>query len=82
MIKDWNRREVNLNEVFHFQHSLRPFIYFVDSYGFSYFLELDKGIAYDLNGLEYEGLFFYRKEEDEDFFGVEVDGKIEWVEEN
>jgi hypothetical protein len=36
-------------------------------------------IAYDFDELEYEGLDFYRKEDDDDFLGVDTDGHLEWV---
>ena len=80
MIKDWNTGEVKRNEVFHFQNSLRPFIEVTNTRGDNLFLDLNNSIVYDFDSLEYEELFFYTKEEDEDFLGVEVDGKVEWVE--
>ena len=81
-IKDWNRGELNKNEVFHFQHSLRPFISVKSNEGEWFFVDIDEGICYNFYDLEFEGLEFYRDEtkEDEDFMGVEVDGKLDWVE--
>lgn len=80
IIKDWNRGEINENEVFHFKNSLRPFIAVQDTCGEHLFLDLDEKMIYSLEALEYENLSFYDKEDDEDFMGVEIDGKIDWVE--
>ena len=81
-IKDWNRRELANNEVFHFKNSLRPFIAIKTCEWSSLFIDIDEGIGYTLDELEFEGLEFYRDEteEDLDFMGVEVDGKLDWVE--
>lgn len=76
MIKDWNRYEVKKGEVFHFQHSLRPFINVSNTEEINLFLDIDEMVIYDFEALEYEGLEFYTKEEDEDFKGVEVAGTI------
>lgn len=80
IIKDWNRGEINENEVFHFKNSLRPFIAVQDTCEEHLFLDLDEKMIYSLEALEYENLSFYDKEDDEDFMGVEIDGKIDWVE--
>lgn len=82
-IKDWNRRELANNEVFHFKNSLRPFIAVkICEWDSSLFIDINEGIGYGLDELEFEGLEFYRDEtgEDDDFMGVEVDGKLDWVE--
>lgn len=76
MIKDWNRYEVKKGEVFHFQHSLRPFINIDSTKETDLFLDINEMVAYCLDDLECEGLNFYTKEEDENFKGVEIDGTI------
>lgn len=76
MIRDWNRNQVLGNTVFHFKNSLRPFINVDDINGTYYFLDLNELVFYPFEALEYEGLEFYTKEEDEDFMGVEVAGTI------
>ena len=71
-IKDYNRGEVNKGQVFHFEHSLRPFI-IVEDGGEDVFLDIDTWEIFDFETLENnEGLYFYEKEEDEDFKGVDV----------
>ena len=80
IIKDWNRGEINENEIFHFKNSLRPFISVQDAYGEYLFLDFDKKIVYSLEDLVYESLSFYKKEDDKEFMGVEIDGKLDWVE--
>lgn len=82
IIKNWNRRELNKNEVFHFKNSLRPFISIESYEGGCFFLDIDEGCFYPLDALEFEGLEFYKDEteEDLDFMGVEIDGKLDWVE--
>lgn len=82
MIKDWNRREekMMLGEVFHFKNSLRPFAEVTNTTEDALFLDIDEMIIYTLDEIqEVEGLDFYRKDEDEDFLGVEIDGIIKWV---
>ena len=76
MIKDWNRNELKKGEVFHFQHSLRPFVSIDSLEETNLFLDIDEMVVYPFDALEYEGLKFYTKEEDEDFMGVEIDGTI------
>lgn len=76
MIKDWNRNQVLGNTVFHFKNSLRPFINVDNSSGDYCFLDLSELVVYTFEELEYEGLEFYKKEEDDDFMGVEVAGTI------
>lgn len=79
MVKDWNRNEViPMKEVFHFKNSLRPFISVEDIQGTQLFIDINEGLAYPFESLEYEGLDFYEDEveEDEDFKGVEIAGTI------
>lgn len=78
MIRDWNR-EYLTGKVFHFQNSLRPFTEVHNSTDERYFLDLDKGELYTFEELDYDGLFFYDDDEDDDFMGVKVDGHVEWV---
>lgn len=80
MIADWNRREVEKGQVVHFRNSLRPFISVEDGAGEHLFLDIDKMKLYSLEELESDGLYFYTLEEDDDFCGVQIDGKIQWVE--
>ncbi len=82
MIKDLNRNEVKAGEVFHFQHSLEPFIYvdYPDCECETMFVNINSNQLYSFVDLDILGLEFYRKDDDDDFFGVEFDGKIEWVE--
>lgn len=42
------------------------------------FLDLNDFNIYELDDLKSEGLFFYEKENDEDFKGVDVVGRLEW----
>ena len=79
MLKNWNACKVGKGEVFHFKNSLRPFITFENSDGDYCFLDIDEMMCYEFKDLEHEGLKFYQLEENEDYMGVEVDGKIEWV---
>lgn len=79
MIKDWNREDLQ-GQVFHFKNSLRPFTTVKNSAFDYFFLDLNEGIFYSLYELlEYEGLRFYEKENDEDFMGVKIAGRVEWV---
>lgn len=80
MIADWNRGEVEKGQVIHFRSSLRPFICVEDRNGEHLFLDIDKMELHSWEELESDGLHFYTLEEDEDFCGVQVDGKIQWVE--
>lgn len=80
MIKDWNRNEVLGNTVFHFKNSLRPFVSVPTNNYDDIFIDINEWVAYTFDDLEFEGLNFYEKEDDEDFKGVEVAGTIkEWV---
>ena len=79
MIVDWNRITLDKGTVFHFKNSLRPFID-VDKDGDFYFLDLNEMKVYSFEDLNYEGLEFYDDDfNDDDFKGVEIAGKIEWV---
>lgn len=69
MIIDINRH--GTKEIFHFKNSLRNFITCYKN-GTQYYLDLDSRILYNFDELDYEGLYFYYKEEDEDFLGVEI----------
>lgn len=79
MIVNWNNYEVNHSQVFHFQHSLRPFVEVIDTRGEGLFLDVNEMKVYTFEDLEKDELYFYRKDDDEDYLGVEVDGKVEWV---
>ena len=76
MIRDWNRENLK-GQVFHFKASLRPFIEvsMVNDFGF---LDLNDFNIYELDDLKSEGLFFFKKEDDEDFKGVDVVGHLKW----
>lgn len=76
MIRDWNRENLQ-GQVFHFKASLRPFIEVntPNDYGF---LDLNDFTLYELDNLKSESLFFFEKEGDEDFKGVDVVGRLEW----
>lgn len=79
MIKDLNRYKVNKGEIFHFQHSLRPFISIDDTGEDTYFLDINECRFYTrYETEEIEGLSFYTDEDDDDFMGVDVIGKLEW----
>lgn len=79
MIFDWNRNTLKKGTVFHFKHSLRPFIEVEDRNEDLGFLDINEMKIYNLDDLESEGLEFYEDETDEDFKGIEIDGIIEWV---
>lgn len=79
MIRDWNREDLH-GQVFHFKNSLRPFIAVKNCGWDNFFLDLNEGIFYSLYELlEIEGLCFYEEEGDEDFMGVKIAGRVEWV---
>ena len=73
MIIDFNRESIPVGTEFHFQHSLRRFIHVTDGYDNDFFVDLDEGKLYDLESLSYDELDFYRKDDDEDFMGVNTD---------
>lgn len=78
-LRNWNHcGDVKPNEVFHFMHSLRPFI-FAESGTDFIFIDINEGLAYTFDELEREGLYFYKFEDDEDYLGVVVDGQITWI---
>lgn len=71
MIKDWNTQ--NIKEVFHFKNSLRPFISVDSTSGDFCFLDLNERKVYTYNDLiEYEGLEFYKDDDNHVFMGVEI----------
>lgn len=76
MVKDWNRENLE-GQVFHFKASLRPFIEIRTTNEFG-FLDLNDFTIYELDDLKSEGLFFFEKEDDKDFEGVDVVGRLEW----
>lgn len=79
MIRDWNRSQVLGQTVFHFKNSLRPFIS-VRVSNKDVFIDIDAMEGYTIDELEYEGLEFYTKDDDEDFKGVDVDGRLkDWI---
>lgn len=81
MIVNWNKGEVKKGQVFHFKNSLRPFIDITSEAGGDIlFLDINEWEIYGFYEIqEVEGLRFYENEGDEDYLGVEIDGKIEWV---
>ena len=81
MLRDWNRNEVKPHEVFHFKNSLEPFIAIEDPdnpYGMV-FLNINTNLLYTFDKLDCYDYSFYTKDDDDDFLGVKIDGKIEWV---
>ena len=76
MIKDWNRENLE-GQIFHFKASLRPFIEVKIPNGYG-FLDLNDFTLYELDILKSESLFFFEKEDDEDFKGVDVVGHLKW----
>lgn len=79
MIADWNGNEVEKCQVFHFRNSLRPFVVVRNTEGKRLFLDLDTMEVLSYQDLEYDDLQFYTLEKDEDFCGVQIDGRIAWV---
>ena len=79
MIIVWNRTTLERGQVFHFANSLRPFIEISPTKFDTLFLDIDEMVAYNFDELEYQDLKFYRKEDDDDFLGVDIDGHLEWV---
>jgi len=78
MIKDWNRENLG-NYIFHFKNSLRPFIKVRNTSYDSCFVDINEMKVYTYDELEYEELYFYEKEDDDDFKGVKIAGNIKWV---
>jgi len=65
--------KVKKGEVFHFPHSLRPFVLIDSDDGDELFLDIDKWVVYSYEDLiTWEGLDFYTKEDDPTFLGVDV----------
>ena len=85
MIIDWNYKNTNSGEVFHFKNSLRPFIEAEDDYGDPVFIDIQSMTTYSYDDIICgEHLEFYSNDDvgndDPDFRGIEIDGRIEWVE--
>lgn len=57
--------------LFHFKHSLRPFIKVVDGLGRPQFVDLDSFEVKSFDEVEWE-MEFYKDPTDEDFYGVAV----------
>ncbi len=76
-IKDYNRGEVLSDSVFHFKHSLEPFItVYSEKDCDDIFVNIHKLVAIPFEYLESYGYEFYTKEDDEDFLGVNVVGTL------
>ena len=75
-IVDINRTAIAPTTVFHFQYSLRPFILVHDPDNDWCFVDLSIGESYQWGDLEYYDLYFYTKENDDDFCGVAIMGEI------
>lgn len=70
MIKDYT--SVKKGEVFHFPHSLRPFVLIFDG-SEDRFLDIDEWESYSYDDIvTWEGLDFYKKDSDSMFLGVDV----------
>ena len=82
MIKDWNRNELYPMEVFHFKNSLRPFVVIEKNDGDYLFVDINNQMAYSFEELEFEGLEFFQKPNDDDFLGVSVNGILKWIAED
>ena len=73
-----NRETIPTMTMFHFQYSLRPFICARGMDDDLYFIDLTEGVVYNWDELGYNDLYFYTKEDDEDFYGVAVIGDINY----
>lgn len=77
-----NEEELSAFTLFHFAHSLRPFILVRFGLHEDYlnqswlFIDLNYDEALRLEDLETEGLEFYTREDDENFLGVAIFGEI------
>lgn len=58
--------------IFHFDHSLRPFMAVTDGLGNPLFIDLENAVAMGWDELIYDNLFFYEEEDNDDFLGVAV----------
>lgn len=74
MIKDWNRGEVMHTDFFTLKGSTDRYIQ-VDTPRDFLFINLETCMVHPYDEIEENGLF-YTKEDDEDFKGVNVIGKI------
>lgn len=75
-IIDINRTDISSMTMFHFQHSLRPFILTRCPDGEFCFVDLSIGESFRWSDLEFYDLYFYTKEDDPDFCGVAIIGEI------
>ena len=75
-IIDIHRTDIPSTTVFHFQHSLRPFILINDPHNNWCFVDLSIGESYLWGELQYYDLYFYTKDDDSDFCGVAIIGEI------
>ena len=75
-IIDINRYGISSMTMFHFQHSLRPFIMTYTTNDEPLFIDLTNSVAYNYDELENVDLYFYTKDDDEDYHGVEIIGDI------
>ena len=74
-IIDINRNHISPSTVFHFKDNSRPFILvYVD--GDNVFIDLSIGEGVLWSELDFYDLYFYTKEDDDDFQGVAVIGEI------
>lgn len=63
--------------LFHFKHSLRPFIRVVDGLGRPQFVDLDNFEVMSFDEVEWE-MEFYKDPADESFYGVAVIGEFQY----
>jgi len=75
MIQDWNREDLQ-GLIFTFRNSDTPYTTFHNTEKNFMFLNLYNYLAYDFDELDIVGLKFYEDEEDEDFHGVKVIGRL------
>lgn len=75
MIQDWNREDLQ-GLIFTFCNSDTPYTTFHNTKEDFMFLNLYNYLAYDFDELDIVGLKFYEDEEDEDFHGVKVIGRL------
>lgn len=76
-IIDLNRTSISSMTMFHFKYSLRPFILATmnDNH---LFVDLTYGTCIAWEDLQDFDLYFYTKEDDDDFCGVEIIGDINY----
>lgn len=73
-LSDFNRGEVSVGDIFKLQGSADKFKLIRSEFDEKYFLNLSESIAYSLRSIldNEDGFTFFRKEDDEDFLGVEI----------